>query len=289
MMRKVQYILFCLVLCQCDKPEHSSDRVNELERTEKAMQLLHKNAQHSELRHVVSIDHSVLAEADGAVLNANEVTLLSNPKLNTMFLKDNIRAGLDLPYRVQAYFADDGYHLRYTPPEFLVARHGVSNPDALALMRDDLEKLSAHLPNMQPIDVAKMDRDYGIVELVSDFDFHMTVTKLKQAVLGEGDTEWFADLDFQLDAKEFGVDLPWAQLLIFGAPAPGAKAMFDYPALGLDAFPQKVFVYEDEDKKVRVLYNDIPAIAEFHYSDSAMVHKHISLRLKSTLSKAIEK
>ncbi len=77
-------------------------------------------------------------------------------------------------------------------------------------------------------------------------------------------------------------------LLVFGAPTPGAIAMREYPSMGLDAFGQKVLVYE-QDNKVKVIYNDIPAFAYLHYGGNAIVHQIIKFRLNSTLSSAIER
>ena len=288
-MKLLKCLFIGCFLTSCDSPEHSQDRVHELLHTSKVMDQVSKNAQHSGIKPVVTVDHSRLAEDEGAVLHANVVSLFSNPKVNTMILKNQIRAGLDLPYRVQAYYDHSDYHTSFTNPEFLEARHGVNDLEALALMRDDLLKLTAQLPNLRSVKGSRIGPNYGIVELSSNFDFQSTISKLKEAILAEGDTVWFSDIDFQAEAKEIEVELPKVHLLIFGGPAPGAKAMYDFPAMGLDVFPQKVLVYEDASDKICVIYNDIPAMAEFHHADAAVPHQFIAYRLKSTLSKAVEK
>ena len=74
-----------------------------------------------------------------------------------------------------------------------------------------------------------------------------------------------------------------------GGPGPGGKAMAQFPRLGLDAFCQKLLVYQDEDGSVKVLFNDIVALAELHYGKSNPPQKIINQRLKATFTKAIQK
>jgi uncharacterized protein (DUF302 family) len=63
--------------------------------------------------------------------------------------------------------------------------------------------------------------------------------------------------------------------------------MAEYPSIGLDAFCQKLLVYADEDDKTIVLYNDIAALAELHYGQSAKPHAMLNKRLTETFTKAI--
>ena len=64
--------------------------------------------------------------------------------------------------------------------------------------------------------------------------------------------------------------------------------MADFPKLGLDAFCQKVLVYEDAETIVRVAFNDIVALAELHYGRSNPPQNVINTRLRETFVKAIE-
>ena len=65
--------------------------------------------------------------------------------------------------------------------------------------------------------------------------------------------------------------------------------MAKFPKLGLDAFCQKLLVYEDDEGKVRVIFNDITKMAELHYGTSAEPHKVINGRLATTFEGAIRK
>mgnify|MGYP006097397727 CR=1 FL=1 len=71
-------------------------------------------------------------------------------------------------------------------------------------------------------------------------------------------------------------------LILFGGPAPGAKAMNGAATLGLGAFCQKFLVWEDAKGGGHLSFNDLLAIA-----DRQDVSKNIPLRVISfRLSKA---
>ena len=71
------------------------------------------------------------------------------------------------------------------------------------------------------------------------------------------------------------------------APA-GGVAMADFPAIGLDAFCQKLLVYAGDDGGSVVIFNDIAAFAELHYGSSAKPHHALNERLKATFQKALQ-
>ena len=280
-------IVLLLLLAACSSPEFSANRQDELEQTDAVFAQIERNAMAEQIQPLFDIDHSRLAEKSAEVLDASRVAFYTSPKLNSQVLQSRIRAGLDLPYRVHAYYHNGALNIRYTDVQYLKIRHAIEDSAMLAEVDAEINKLVANLPNAMPVSHDGLQKDYGIVELVSEYAFAETIDRLKAAILAEGDTIWFQDIDYQQQALDFDIELPGAMLLVFGAPAPGAKAMRDYPSIGLDAFGQKVLVYE-QDGKVNVIYNDIPAFAELHYADSAIVHKIIKFRLNSTLSSAIE-
>ena len=279
-------LIFTLLLAGCKPANYSENRMSELETTDATLQQISNNAAASGISFAFSIDHSRLAEETGEVLDASRVIFHTNNEINSQILSNQIRAGLDLPFRILAFYKQKDQRVIFTNADFIRIRHGLDNLQVLQAFDRDLAKLTAGVTMAQPVSTSDMSRDYGIVELESDFGFDESVMRLKETILAEGDTVWFYDIDFQKQAREFGIQLPEVSLLVFGAPAPGAKAMREYPSIGLDAFAQKVLVYREADR-VKVIYNDIPDIAELHYGDSAIPHHVIAYRLKSTLSGAI--
>ena len=86
----------------------------------------------------------------------------------------------------------------------------------------------------------------------SRYDFAATVTALETAIQGKGMT-LFARIDHQAAAKEAGLDMQPATVLIYGSPKAGTPLMQNDPTLALQ-LPLKVLITEN-DGKVQVLLN----------------------------------
>ena len=86
----------------------------------------------------------------------------------------------------------------------------------------------------------------------SRYDFAATVTALETAIQEKGMT-LFARIDHQAAAKEAGLDMQPATVLIYGSPKAGTPLMKNDPTLALQ-LPLKVLITEN-DGKVQVLLN----------------------------------
>ena len=86
----------------------------------------------------------------------------------------------------------------------------------------------------------------------SRYDFAATVTALETAIQEKGMT-LFARIDHQAAAKEAGLDMQPAIVLIYGSPKAGTPLMQNDPTLALQ-LPLKVLITEN-DGKVQVLLN----------------------------------
>ena len=86
----------------------------------------------------------------------------------------------------------------------------------------------------------------------SRYDFAATVTALETAIQEKGMT-LFARIDHQAAAKEAGLDVQPATVLIYGSPKAGTPLMQNDPTLALQ-LPLKVLITEN-DGKVQVLLN----------------------------------
>lgn len=241
-------------------------------------------------REVASIDHSRLALEAGGTMPPARVYIFSNPEVNTAILQEEPLAGLDLPFRILSYANEGKPALLYTSAEFLKRRHGLSQSTGLQQYDDALQGVLQKLnfENIDAVNVSPIEHGYGINTLHSNHGFDETITRLKDVIMAEGDTIWFGEIDYQAEAAEIGVELPRLTLLLFGAPGPGAKAMAEFPRMGLDAFCQKLLVHESGDGKVTAYFNAMPAFAQMHYAGKALPHHVINFRMSATLSKATE-
>jgi uncharacterized protein (DUF302 family) len=244
----------------------------------------------AELTPFLEIDHSRLAKENGVEMPPSRVVFFSDPEVEIPLLELNIRAGLDLPLRILAHAEGATTQVTYTDASFLRQRHGLGETPVLAEMDELLAEVVSSVTDatLATAPNAVLTHDYGVVALRSDFDVVETIARLKQIVMAQGDTVWFGEIDFSAEAASQGVRLPAAQLLLFGGPAPGGVAMAEYTAIGLDAFCQKLLVYEDEGGVVQVLYNDIAALAQLHYGTTAPPHQALNARLKETFLSAVK-
>jgi uncharacterized protein (DUF302 family) len=239
---------------------------------------------------IAEIDHSRLAAAEGEVMPPARVVIFSDPAINTPILQEEPLAGLDLPFRVLAYSEEGSPAVTFTNAEFLQHRHGLADGPALQQYQKLLLETVSSVPEkaMVNFDASPVGKGEGIVTLNSRYDFDQTIARLKDAILEEDDTVWFGEIDYRKDAAMQGVDLPRLTLLLWGAPAPGAKAMREFPRMGLDAFCQKTLVYQPPGEEVLIYYNEMPAFAKIHYGDTALPHRVISSRMLKMLEGAVE-
>ena len=239
---------------------------------------------------IAEIDHSRLAAEQGETMPPARVVIFSDPAINTAILQQDPRTGLDLPFRVLAYADGDAPAVVFTSADYLKRRHGLADGTALQRYEESVHSVVKAVAGdaAAAVDVSSLGKGQGIVTLSSVHGFDETVERLKNVITAEDDTIWFGDIDYREEAAALGIDLPNLTLLLFGAPGPGAKAMAEYPRMGLDAFCQKVLVYEAPDGQVEVLFNDMPAMAELHYGDSAIPQQVIARRMKKTLGGAVE-
>nr|WP_321250556.1 DUF302 domain-containing protein [uncultured Ruegeria sp.] len=236
---------------------------------------------------IASIDHSRLAKAEDVETPASRVLIFSDPEINTLILKENVRAGLDLPFRVLSFDQDGSPQIAYTDSQFLKVRHGLTNASSLRTFQSKMLEVLNNL-DATPAPTNGLFTDYGVIELRSQLSVPEAVERLRAAVMGQDDTVWFGEIDFATEASQLGVELPDAVLLLFGGPAPGGVAMAGFPAIGLDAFCQKLLVYANEEGGSVVIFNDIAALAELHYGSSAEPHHGLNTRLTETFRTAIE-
>ena len=239
---------------------------------------------------ITEIDHSRLAAEQNEIMPPARVVLFSDPGVNTAILQLDPLAALDLPFRVLAYVEDGEPAVMFTSPDYLKQRFGLPDGPALTGYEESISGVTGSLPDatVTTLDTSSFGLKQGIAVLRSAYGFEETLERLKTDIMAEGDTVWFGEIDYQSEAAALGVELPKLTLLLFGAPGPGGKAMAEYPRMGLDAFCQKVLVVQSSDGDIEVLFNEMPALAELHYGDSALVHKVINRRMRSTLETAIE-
>ena len=93
----------------------------------------------------------------------------------------------------------------------------------------------------------------GMIHLSSPLSGAETVSRLESVLRAKGLTI-FARIDHSGEATKAGLEMPFAQVLIFGSPKAGTPLMIAAPTLAID-LPLKALVWEDAEGKVWVTYN----------------------------------
>lgn len=109
----------------------------------------------------------------------------------------------------------------------------------------------------------------GIASVQSPYSVEVTVAKFTAAIEGKGLT-LFAHIDHGAGARQVGLQMQEAHVLIFGTAKAGTPLMIASPLLALD-LPLKVLIWENSDKKVWVSFNTPEFLAERHHIPSALL------------------
>jgi uncharacterized protein (DUF302 family) len=100
----------------------------------------------------------------------------------------------------------------------------------------------------------------GIVSRPSPFAVQETLERLK-AVIGSHNLTLFAQIDHSDLARDVGLTMQEAHVLIFGNPKGGTPLMIASPLLALD-LPLKVLVWQSADGRVWVSTNSLDYLSE---------------------------
>ena len=104
--------------------------------------------------------------------------------------------------------------------------------------------------------------DNGLKTIQSQYSVSTTADSL-EAILKEKGMNVFARVNHAAGAEKIGESLRPTELIIFGNPQTGTPLMQSQQTIAID-LPQKVLVWEDEQKNVWLSYNDPDYLANRH-------------------------
>lgn len=260
---------------------------------DKLYQTVEENVRsHSKYELIVDIDHSRLAAKAGSSMPPAHVIIWSDPELDAAILKHNPLASIDLPLRVLAFEVNEtGKAAVITNSyDYLANRHSLpDDPDIRTRYEAAIAQAMTGIPkDAIALFASDVMTDSGLVTLTSMHDFATTERRILDAINAQSDTVSFGKIDFTDRSKEHGIDLEPIILILFGGPGPGGKAMASAPTLGLDAFCQKLVIWQDGSGTVHVTFNDLLALAERQQVSVGIPLSVINRRLRETVSAAVE-
>jgi uncharacterized protein (DUF302 family) len=253
---------------------------------------------HNELMSIVDeksivaiVNHHELAKAEGVYTPPAVLTIFSDAKTNTPLIKQDQLLGLDLPYKILAFAEADTVNaqLAYTDVVFIGERHSF-DLDALSAYQQQMDEILLQFDEgvISNSNLDSVNESFGLVHIQSDFGYQETVDRIKNIVNAQPDTKWFGEVDYSADAHALGDSVAPTTLLLFGGPKPGAMAMQTTPKIGLDAFCQKLLVYENVLGETWIAYNDIVAFSQLYYGEFTKPQAGINQRLMATFTIAIK-
>jgi uncharacterized protein (DUF302 family) len=111
-----------------------------------------------------------------------------------------------------------------------------------------------------PVDI--LAQDNGFITVASVHSVKETTDRFVEITSSKGLTV-FARIDHEANAVKQGLQLRPTELVLFGNPKAGTPLMQDHQTSGID-LPLKVLIWEDEEGRVWLTYNDPQWIAERH-------------------------
>lgn len=102
----------------------------------------------------------------------------------------------------------------------------------------------------------------GVINVASDFGVEETANRLDDVLKSKGMTI-FNRVKHSEGAAAVGVELRATELIIFGNPRVGSPLMRCQQTVALD-LPQKALVWEDEQARVWISYNDPRYLEQRH-------------------------
>ena len=115
-------------------------------------------------------------------------------------------------------------------------------------------------PHISPTD--GLIEGAGLVSVPSKHNAALTLERLETAFRQKG-IHVFARIDHAAGAKEAGLSLRSTTVLLFGNPQVGTPLMQSNQTAGID-LPLKILVWEDDEGRAWLTYNDPRYLAERH-------------------------
>lgn len=194
---------------------------------------------------VLTVNHAAAAANVGLDLRPTQV-IFARPRafLERLALRRSDTLGIDLPLKVLIFENADGdIEARHNPIGYLIDRHSLPIYD-FALSKLDRGVSDVDTP------------PNGLVTIPSTRSVAETVNALRAAIEVPGVFRIPLELNY---AKKRGQRAP--TLLVFGNPGAGTLLMQTTQEIAID-LPQKMLVWQDDDGRVFITYNDPFFIAD---------------------------
>ncbi len=207
---------------------------------------------------VAEVDHAANARSTGRVLDPTKIVFFGNPVLGTPLMQMNQLVGLDLPQKVLFFQnSNNTVYAIYNSVPYLESRYNLQGVSTLSKISSALENLTKAATSSEIQRATNLSAEFkeGVITKESSQDFETTYNALQNAIVSNENLSIVAQLDHQANAASVGLELRPTKIIVFGNPNLGSPLMQNKQTIGLD-LPQKMLVWQSEDGKVNISYND---------------------------------
>lgn len=217
---------------------------------------------------ITTVDHTEYVGGDEE-LPATQLLVFTNPKLETPFVEDSLRTGMELPQKVLVWDDDGTTRIAFNAPAYMAKRHGVERLDLfLGRMENGLAEViknasGASVGEMPGREEIGIEKGQGVVTRESNNSADDTAAHLVSYIEETDKLSLVTEINHQKRAKKAGSEVLPARLVLFthseldGALLRGARSS------GLDV-PYTMFVSENERGEILVAFNDPEYMAMRH-------------------------
>ena len=126
----------------------------------------------------------------------------------------------------------------------------------------------------------------SVTTVVSQNDFETTCNNIKAIIEANENLKLIADLAHHQNAARVGLSLRPTHLFLFGNPNMGTPLMNESQTIAID-LPQKLLVWEGEEKEINISYNTPSYLAERHgISNNGPIIEKVAVALNNIAIKA---
>ena len=267
-MKKILIIALTALMASCNNSDDTPDvrnpsapgfsyalSENSFEATSNSVRSALQSTQNITL--VAEVDHRANARSVNSDLRNTKIFIFGNPALGTPLMQINQLAGLDLPQKLLVYQDSDGnVFTGFNSTAYLSARHNVGGANTIQQISTALTNFTANATGGIVAENATIgiSNSQGVFTVISNNDFQITYTKLRNAIFDNPKLNLIREVDHQANAQSVNMTLRPTRLIIFGNPELGTPLMRSSQTTGID-LPQKFLVWQDADGSTKISYN----------------------------------
>lgn len=229
---------------------------------------LRAEVQRSDYQIVKEIDLKEYTESYRRRSRQTKMILFSNPELETPLINENPEMGLEFPTRLLTYEDRGKYVLvAYNNTEYLSRMYGLNNMGAIQNMEASLSNIVSNATDNVTLKNGTAIAGKNTLSASSRNSFAETYNRLRNAIADSEDMNLIAEVDHQANSWTIGGDIRPNKVLIFTTGEMEADLIDRYQVSSVD-LPVRILVWEDEDGKTQISYQDLETLIYRHQINS---------------------